>query len=480
MIESILSICSGAKTAYDTYKMASEIIRGNPQIKLLEEIAKQNGDMKIHIERLSDKILCGTNYYPVQDVNPSRRQQVEDLREIRESLDPLQRALGEEIFSSAMILTPDKMRQAMVKNPWDVLDDIRPFNRATPHHDPAKVPIVFDDNGVRFIGWMKRGLLPVVFEVEWQTFSTPSEIIRTNNPEPVEIPRTSSPSRTVSPEQPTKPIETPSLQGFENLAGLRSEENNKGTPRTFSTMKAGKQVECTVYEKTFYINGVPLVMVYIPEGTFQMGSNDGNSDEKPVHLVEIKKPFYMGKYPVTQKQYQAITESNPSHFKGDNLPVECTSWKDAKECCEKLSKLLKQEFRLPSEAEWEYACRANSQTKWSFGDNESNLKDYAWYRENSNSKTHDVGQKKPNAFGLYDVHGNVWEWCEDGWESNYQTPRTQTAHKYYGNNKLLRGGCWDYNSENCRSSFRYSLVNGYYRTGFRLALSSFPPGLVTL
>ena len=191
MIESILSICSGAKTAYDTYKMASEIIRGNPQIKLLEEIAKQNGDMKIHIERLSDKILCGTNYYSVQDVNPSRRQQVEDLREIRESLDPLQRALGEEIFSSAMILTPEKMRQAMVKNPWDVLDDIRPFNRATPHHDPAKIPILFDDNGVRYLGWMKRGLLPVVFEVEWQTFSTPSEIIRTASPPQFQTPNLS-------------------------------------------------------------------------------------------------------------------------------------------------------------------------------------------------------------------------------------------------------------------------------------------------
>ena len=144
MIESILGICSGAKTAWDTYKMASAIIKGDPQIKLLEEIAKQTGDMKVHIERLSDNILYAPNMQAIQDVNPSRRQQVEDLREVRETLDPLQRALGENIFSSAMILTPEKMRQAMVKDPWDVLDDIRPFNRATPHHDPAKIPILFD------------------------------------------------------------------------------------------------------------------------------------------------------------------------------------------------------------------------------------------------------------------------------------------------------------------------------------------------
>jgi len=292
--------------------------------------------------------------------------------------------------------------------------------------------------------------------------------------------------RTRSHEQPTKPIETPvqitqpiqtpNLTGFQNLSGLRIEENNKGTPRTFSTLKEGKQVECTVHEKTFDIQGVPLVMVYIPAGTFQMGSNNGDSDEKPVHPVEIKKPFYMGKFPVTQKQYQAIMGTNPSKWEGDQLPVESMDWEDAKEFCEKLSKLLKQEFRLPTEAEWEYACRANSQTKWSFGDNESDLKNYAWYYKNSDSKTHEVGQKKPNTFGLYDIHGNVWEWCEDSWENNYQTPRTQSAHENSSENKLLRGGSWGDVAEDCRSSCRVSDSdwNNDNYSGFRLALFLFP------
>jgi formylglycine-generating enzyme required for sulfatase activity len=256
----------------------------------------------------------------------------------------------------------------------------------------------------------------------------------------------------------------------------KAQENNKGTPRTFSTLKEGKQVECTVYEKTFDIKGVPLIMVYIPAGTFQMGSNNGYDDEKPVHPVEIKKPFYMGKFPVTQKQYQAIMGNNPSNWKGDQLPVESMDWEDAKEFCEKLSKLLKQEFRLPTEAEWEYACRANSQTKWSFGDNESDLKNYAWYYKNSDSKTHEVGQKKPNAFGLYDIHGNVWEWCEDSWENNYQTPRTQSAHENSSENKLLRGGSWGDVAEDCRSSCRVSDSgwNNDNDSGFRLALFLFP------
>jgi len=419
MIESILSICSGAKTAYDTYKMASAIIKGDPQVKLLEEIAKQTGDMKVHIERLSDNILYAPNMQAVQAVNPSRRQQVQDLREVRETLDPLQRALGENIFSSAMILTPDKMRQAMVKDPWDVLDDIRPFNRATPHHDPAKIPILFDDNDVRYIGWMKRGLLPVVFEIEWRT----SQIIQTPNP-------------------PPKPPE----------------------------------------DSFNFEIGIKLEMVSIPKGSFKMGSNERDS-EKPIHEVKIEKAFWMGKYPITVGQFKRFVEEtryqttaekedgayvnrgsswekkkdanwrNPYFKQTDKHPVVCVSWLDAVKFCEWLSIETDKKYRLPTEAEWEYACRANSQTKWSFGDNESELKNYAWYRENSDSKTHEVGQKKPNPFGLFDMHGNVWEWtCSD-----YRNYSENKHLKYSSNNsanKPLRGGSWYDVAVSCRAAFR--------------------------
>jgi len=149
-------------------------------------------------------------------------------------------------------------------------------------------------------------------------------------------------------------------------------------------------------------------------------------------------PFFMGKYPITQAEYQAVMGENPSHFSGNpRNPVENISWYDAIEFCARLSELTGREYRLPSEAEWEYACRAGSTTQFSFGDDKSQLGHYAWFDANSGSRSHPVGQKKPNAFGLYDMHGNVLEWCED------------TEHEDY---RVLRGGSWYSIPENCRSA----------------------------
>ncbi len=410
MIESILGICSGAKTAYDTYKMASEIIRGNPQVKLLEEIAKQTGDMKVHIERLSDNILYAPNMQAVQAVNPSRRQQVQDLREVRETLDPLQRALGENIFSSAMILTPDKMRQAMVKDPWDVLDDIRPFNRATPHHDPAKIPILFDDNDVRYIGWMKRGLLPVVFEIEWQTFSTPAQIIQTPNP-------------------PPKPPE----DSFNFEIGIKLE--------MVSIPKGSFKMGCSEEEHR-------VVMETVKKHGFDVANNERwLSWQKPVHTVKIEKAFWMGKYPVTVGQFKRFVEEtgyqttaekedgayvwtgswekkkdanwrNPYFKQTDKHPVVCISWLDAVKFCEWLSIETDKKYRLPTEAEWEYACRGGTTTPFHFG--ETITTDLVNYNGNYpygdapkgewRKQTVEVDHfKHANNFGLYQMHGNVWE-----------------------------------------------------------------------
>jgi formylglycine-generating enzyme required for sulfatase activity len=251
---------------------------------------------------------------------------------------------------------------------------------------------------------------------------------------------------------------------------------DKGIPRSFLTMKAGNKVDCTVYEKTFDIKGVPLIMVYIPAGSFQMGNNQWDW-AKPVHPVEIKKAFYMGKYPVTQKQYQAIMGDNPFYWKGDHLPVESMYWKQAKEFCEKLSKLLKQDFRLPSEAEWEYACRAETTTNYWWGDNMDNNR--CWYNDNSGSKTHPVNEKESehtNPFGLCDMHGNVWEWCEDVWHGDYSgAPRdgsawTQGDSTFY----LLRGGSWRSNAGNCRSAYRSNSSVRCNLNGFRVALLPIP------
>ncbi len=171
-------------------------------------------------------------------------------------------------------------------------------------------------------------------------------------------------------------------------------------------------------------NSIGMEFVLIPAGEFDMGlasSEVGRLDwEGPVHRVKISTAFYIGKYEVTQKQWRDVMGSSPSMFKGDNLPVEQVSWNDVGDFIKKLNeKEGGNKYRLPTEAEWEYAARAGTKTIYSFGDDESMLGDYAWYYENSALKTHDVGQKKSNPWGLYDMHGNVSEWVED-WYGNYE------------------------------------------------------------
>ena len=165
------------------------------------------------------------------------------------------------------------------------------------------------------------------------------------------------------------------------------------------------------------IGGLQGNMVRIPAGTFMMGSEE-NDSEKPVHEVTLSA-FEISATPVTQAQYEAVMGDNPSHFKDPDNPVENVSWDDAMKFCEKLKQRTGQEFMLPSEAQWEYACRAGSSSKYCFGDAEEELGDYAWYDKNSEGRTHPAGRKKPNAWGLYDMHGNVWEWCQDWWADNY-------------------------------------------------------------
>ena len=160
-------------------------------------------------------------------------------------------------------------------------------------------------------------------------------------------------------------------------------------------------------------------MVVIPAGSFEMGSKE-SSETLPVHRVNVQS-FLIGKAEVTQGQWKAVMGSNPSYFSscGDDCPVERVAWNQAQEFVQRLSQKTGKQYRLPSEAEWEYAARAGSSTKWSSGDAEYQLVDYAWYSGNSQGKTQRVAQKRPNAFGVYDMHGNVWEWTQDCWHDNY-------------------------------------------------------------
>jgi formylglycine-generating enzyme required for sulfatase activity len=214
-----------------------------------------------------------------------------------------------------------------------------------------------------------------------------------------------------------------------------------------------------------------------------MGSSD---DDGPKHEVTLTKDFYLGMTQVTQAQYQQVMDENLSNFQGDEVsgrdssefPVEQISWDDALEFCKKLSDLPEEKaagrvYRLPTEAEWEYACRAGSTTAFSFGDDEE-LGDYAWYDGNSGGRTHPVALKKPNAWGLYDMHGNVGEWCSDWWGDSPEGAVSDPVGPDEGMFRVYRGGSWGHQAAFCRSAFRDNFTpdecNCHY--GFRVALSS--------
>jgi formylglycine-generating enzyme required for sulfatase activity len=220
-----------------------------------------------------------------------------------------------------------------------------------------------------------------------------------------------------------------------------------------------------------------MEFVQIPAGKFMMGSNSGDNDEKPIHEVSISKAFYLGKYEVTQAQWQAMMGANSSRFKNDpNFSVENVSWNEVQDFINKLHDEEKGvKYRLPTEAEWEYAARAGTTTAYSFGDKPDELGEYAWFFDNARRTTHPVGQKKPNQWGLYDMHGNVWEWVQDWYSKDAYKALTSTAvdpqGPATGSYRVFRGGCWGNNLISAYRSAqrRYdapSNRNGYL--GFRL------------
>jgi len=222
--------------------------------------------------------------------------------------------------------------------------------------------------------------------------------------------------------------------------------------------------------------GVTMKLVRIPAGKFMMGSpkteNGHEGREGPQRLVTISKAFYMGIYEITQSQYQSIMDKNPSKFKGPRNPVEQVSWHDATAFCAALSKKTGRAVRLPTEAQWEYACRAGTKTRFSFGDDDKDLDAHGWYKFNSGAKTHPVGQKKPNPAGLYDMHGNVGEWCSDWYDESYATtdtrdPKGPATGKY----RVLRGGSWYNYPRWCRAAKRFKYyTNSHF--GFRVVVVS--------
>ncbi len=207
-------------------------------------------------------------------------------------------------------------------------------------------------------------------------------------------------------------------------------------------------------------NSVGMRLATIPSGKFTMGSPDsepGRITNETLREVSFEKPFYIGVTEVTQKQWREVMGTDPSFFKGDDLPVEHITWQEAVEFCERLSRRENKRYRLPSEAEWEYACRAGTTTAYNTGDGEPALMEAGWFLKNGANKTHPVGQKKPNAWGLYDMHGNVSEWCADRAKGD---PDTFTSESGLVNEEIAsardhRGGSWGLGASDCRSASRH-------------------------
>jgi len=231
-------------------------------------------------------------------------------------------------------------------------------------------------------------------------------------------------------------------------------------------------------------DGVTMKFALIPAGEFMMGSKSAEAlakdfeDEYPQHRVKITRPFYLGVYEVTQQQYAKVMGDKPWSGKpilkeGAEYPATYVAWENAWEFCRKLSSKEGRAYRLPTEGEWEYACRAGSKTRHSFGDDESELGTYAWYDANARDTrqmyAHQVGLKKPNAWGLYDMHGNVSEWCQDCYDGDYyaNSPRDDPTGPRSGQFRVYRGGGWSDFPWICRSAFRFRAAPGYRGSGYR-------------
>jgi formylglycine-generating enzyme required for sulfatase activity len=236
-------------------------------------------------------------------------------------------------------------------------------------------------------------------------------------------------------------------------------------------------------------NSIGMKLVLVPKGTFMMGSpesEEGRQKDETQHEVTISKDYYLGVYEVTQAQYEKVMGKNPSSFpvakvgnENADLPVENVSWDDAVEFCKKLSDLPEEkkagrEYRLPTEAEWEYACRAGSKTAYAFDDEEGLLPEYGWFSRNSSRRTHTVGLLEPNAWGLYDMHGNVWEWCSDRYGDYPKGAVSDPSGPKEGSYRVFRGGGWSLGAAFCRSACRDGLAPSIRINviGFRVALSS--------
>ena len=274
----------------------------------------------------------------------------------------------------------------------------------------------------------------------------------------------------------TKPKAKPKTEQTAKPAPAKKKTNQAAKPsggqRSNSNSAASSSANAKLNLKNLTAN-----MVYVSGGTFTMGAtseqgSEADSNEKPTHSVTLSS-FYICKYEVTQALWEAVMGSNPSNWKGANLPVETVSWDDCQTFIRKVNALTGKNFRLPTEAEWEFAARGGNNSRGYKYAGSNNIETVAWYNGNSGSKTHAVGTKSPNELGIYDMSGNVWEWCQDWYDSYSSASQTNPTGASSGSDRVLRGGSWSYFARICRSSLRrYDAPDSRYDFhGLRLVLS---------
>jgi formylglycine-generating enzyme required for sulfatase activity len=428
MIETMMTIYEAAKMGLDAYKCVNTLIFGDTKKQYLQQMAADMKDMKTHIECLSDNILYAGNFDGVRATGDQDQHYIKDYREIRQLLDPIQTALKKPILSSALISAPAPIE---LGNPRQFLSEITPIEQLPEFFFDDFVPVLFKDGDIYYVGWQHVTYLSDQLDChylpDWQ------------------------PNHNQLPGQNTV-----------NIGQLLGKLDEVFCDR-LSDGSDGPE------------------MVWIEAGRFKMGDiqGTGEDDEKPVHEVSVER-LAMGRYPVTFAEYDQFADATGKEkpddrgWGRDNRPVIYVSWNDAVAYTEWLSTQTGLQYRLPTEAEWEYAARAGTETDYWWGNeigkNRANFRDSG--SEWSGKQTSPVGSFEPNPFGLYDTVGNVWEWVRDWYDSSYysNSPPHDPKGPTYGRSRVLRGCAWGKAASDCRAALRCDSGPGYRLNclGFRL------------
>ncbi|EDN67948.1 protein of unknown function DUF323 [Beggiatoa sp. PS] len=420
MIGTAIAILGAVADIHGISRCVSHLIFGDKQKESLKQIATDMKDTKVHIEKLSENILYAVNLDGVQATQQKQQQYINELREVRQLLEPLQQSLKQPILSSSIIGAPD---QIVSSPPRQLLRDISRLEYVIRPRVKNWEPVLFQDKGKCYVGWQSPQQLGCQSYEIWPFNQNTLPESQLSESHPLDI--------------------------------------TTFLPKSQKTI--GKVFSDLLTDGT---EGPEMVM--IPAGKFTMGDiqGTGEASEKPVHEVSIKS-FAIGRYPVTFAEYDYFCKAT-NREKPDNRgwgrykrPVMNISWKDAVAYTDWLSKQTGNTYRLPSEAQWEYAARAGTETDYWWGNdigiNQANC--YLSGSQWSDIQTSPVGSFKPNPFGLYDTVGNVWEWCVDSWHENYQNAPTDGSvwnnNKKTNEYKVLRGGSWSNNPINARAANRY-------------------------